>query len=263
MEKITNACFIGGALGALTCAMVTPTFWWLGALAGCAAGFLSYEFRAVLKVWGGVGLDVIRWFYHLPPFVHIGIIFVFAAWIAGYAFGISPSILKPRGAWDLGDYLLLLIWLPESIILPCFAFFVWTFLGHVALQELNIGCLDEPWDGSYFQVTMQLIAGIVLLPIALLYCAVMIPVLLTLTLQRYVLQPMWEYLLEPLVTPPRVICGVCALVGTTLAYLRFGNRLETTADVAVLIAAGGLIGAALGAVAWRATIALRERHEET
>lgn len=47
-RKIAGACFIGGALCALVALIFSPNFWWLGALAGLAGGYLGYEFRLTL-----------------------------------------------------------------------------------------------------------------------------------------------------------------------------------------------------------------------
>ena len=48
-KKIGLACFIGGFLGSLVALLVAPTFWWLGLVAGFATGYVSHEFRSVLR----------------------------------------------------------------------------------------------------------------------------------------------------------------------------------------------------------------------
>ena len=46
--KIGRASFIGGGALCLVALLVAPAFWWLGIIAGFAAGYLSYQFRDVL-----------------------------------------------------------------------------------------------------------------------------------------------------------------------------------------------------------------------
>ncbi len=48
-KKIALACAVGGAIGTAVALMVAAAFWWLGLLAGFCAGYVSYEFRAVLR----------------------------------------------------------------------------------------------------------------------------------------------------------------------------------------------------------------------
>lgn len=48
-RKIALACFIGGALCSLVALLFTPTFWWLGLIAGFVGGYLAYDFREVLR----------------------------------------------------------------------------------------------------------------------------------------------------------------------------------------------------------------------
>lgn len=47
--KIAVACFIGGVLCSAVALVFTPTYWWLGIFAGIAGGYVSYEFREVLR----------------------------------------------------------------------------------------------------------------------------------------------------------------------------------------------------------------------
>jgi len=47
--KIGLACFVGGAVCTAVALLVLPALWWLGMLAGFAAGYLAYEFREVLQ----------------------------------------------------------------------------------------------------------------------------------------------------------------------------------------------------------------------
>lgn len=49
IKKIGIACAIGGAIGTAVALIVATPFWWLGLLSGFAGGYLSYEFRAVLR----------------------------------------------------------------------------------------------------------------------------------------------------------------------------------------------------------------------
>jgi len=46
-KKIAAACFIGGVLCSSVAWLFTPTYWWLGLIAGIAGGYISYDFREV------------------------------------------------------------------------------------------------------------------------------------------------------------------------------------------------------------------------
>jgi len=48
-KKIAIACFVGGVLFCVAALLFSPTYWWLGLIAGFAGGYISYEFRDVLK----------------------------------------------------------------------------------------------------------------------------------------------------------------------------------------------------------------------
>ena len=48
-KKIAIACFFGGVLGSFVALICTPAYFWLGSFAGFAGGYLSYEFREVLR----------------------------------------------------------------------------------------------------------------------------------------------------------------------------------------------------------------------
>lgn len=63
--KVASACFVGGVVCSLTALILTPNYWWLGALAGMAGGYVGYEFREVLraipKAFSQAFADVDRW----------------------------------------------------------------------------------------------------------------------------------------------------------------------------------------------------------
>ena len=46
-KKIGIACFIGGAVCVIIALLVNPMFWWLGLIAGFAAGYFAYEVKEV------------------------------------------------------------------------------------------------------------------------------------------------------------------------------------------------------------------------
>lgn len=62
-QKIGLACFVGGAICTAVALIASPHIWWLGTLAGFAGGYLSYEFKEVLRAipraasaaWRGAG----------------------------------------------------------------------------------------------------------------------------------------------------------------------------------------------------------------
>ncbi len=48
-SKIFTACFLGAFIGALVALQLQPQLWWIGLVIGGFAGYLSYEFKAVLR----------------------------------------------------------------------------------------------------------------------------------------------------------------------------------------------------------------------
>ncbi len=84
-KKITIACFVGGALCVAVALMCAPMFWWLGLLAGMAGGYLSYEFREVLRAipiawrksrrgvsnwWLDTDKEIRKWFAESHPITY-------------------------------------------------------------------------------------------------------------------------------------------------------------------------------------------------
>ena len=47
--KIFLACFLGAGIGTLTALQINGYFWWLGLLVGGFVGYLSYEFKTVIR----------------------------------------------------------------------------------------------------------------------------------------------------------------------------------------------------------------------
>lgn len=47
--KVFMACALGGGIGALVALQLAPALWWIGILVGGLIGYLSYEFKAVLR----------------------------------------------------------------------------------------------------------------------------------------------------------------------------------------------------------------------
>ena len=54
--KVFLACAIGAFIGSMVALELNPYFWWLGLIVGGFAGYISYEFKAVMnavpKAWG-------------------------------------------------------------------------------------------------------------------------------------------------------------------------------------------------------------------
>ncbi|MFZ5559206.1 MAG: hypothetical protein ACOZAL_00170 [Patescibacteria group bacterium] len=58
--KVFLACFLGAGIGTLTALQINGYFWWLGLLVGGLVGYLSYEFKAVLKAVPGAWRTVVE-----------------------------------------------------------------------------------------------------------------------------------------------------------------------------------------------------------
>lgn len=95
-RKIASACFIGGAICCAVALMVAPALWWLGMIAGFAGGYISYEFREVLRAipvalraamkggswaWGSL-VEVVEDYIKKPhPFAYPAAIIVAPFWV--------------------------------------------------------------------------------------------------------------------------------------------------------------------------------------
>ncbi|MFH1142761.1 MAG: hypothetical protein V1695_03535 [Candidatus Uhrbacteria bacterium] len=108
-KKIAIACFIGGLLCSAVALIFTPNFWWLGLIAGLAGGYLSYEFREVLRAipvalhaarkgggwaWEGLveRLDEVRYWLHQPhPFLFPAAVISYPLYIWGTAWFFGPA----------------------------------------------------------------------------------------------------------------------------------------------------------------------------
>lgn len=107
--KIFFACALGAFIGALVALQLAPPLWWLGALAGFAAGYLSYEPRKVYRALRIAWKEVFGWKPNVPLWKLWGAIFASMAstasmWLAilflAGASSVSNGNASARGLFE-------------------------------------------------------------------------------------------------------------------------------------------------------------------
>ncbi len=137
-----KACVIGGVV----CVMVwlaLPQYWPLAIVAGFAAGYISYEFRDVIRsvpIAARQTLYMVRknahpaadWLLKTRPLFHVTLVMwtLFWSWItpmAVYAFALAKTAPNGDGGVTLGG--LLMVALAGSFLIPYWLFSTATYLG--------------------------------------------------------------------------------------------------------------------------------------
>jgi hypothetical protein len=250
-RKIACACFVGGSLTAALAFYLAPMFWWLGILAGAAAGYLGYEFREALRA--------------------IPIAYKKAHWEARYAW---EQLKRPHP---------LLIWAITvlALVVPPYIWFAQNpsfFVDSNQLLQLPVANLLLIHFMSLFVIgATPFLIGVILAGIGMDWPLVF-PRNLTvrefflalfLGARRagvYACLDMWVALARKvrygvllayhfcihlfilIHSDNRLICAVDAPLGGMIAFLVGHRYVNTLADIAVIVIGGGLLAAALGVV---------------
>jgi len=228
--RIGFACFLGGFLGSFVGLQVSPAFWWIGLIVGFATGYLSYEWRAVLRAipkagaaaWGAIparekrgdiakdftfGMLVCAYVCFLilvatdrRPVGQLLPVFV-PAWIMGGTFYGGICVLAGQGGWHPW-------WLWRYLVPPILLFYYlpkWLWMGHKKLWE----------------ALPDYLMGIIAIGGAILVLAIFV-------------RDFLKFLFREIHSDIRLLCGTDAALGAAVGYFA-GNPVI-----------GGLAGAALG-----------------
>lgn len=273
--KIARACAIGGALCAALALIVAPGKWWLAAMAGFAAGYLAYEFMAVLRAipvafdfaWHAtartsryVVADIVGFFARPHPFGY----FSFAVWIVIYAAFAFLVLMIPDNP----------VLLREDLVFgaPVAAFFIALLIGVLVWMFAVIGARfmeNAHWDeirplfDSDERRTRRGLPLLRLLPLTfrnvmrwffkgVLFSFVFVPYYVV----RFVIElPFYTlyHLIRIIHLDKRVLCGVDGTLGglTVASYFKYVGAMPTTSlEYVFCVACGALLGGAFGVVNW-------------
>jgi len=268
-KKIALACAIGGAIGTAVALMVAVAFWWLGLLAGFCAGYVSYEFRAVLRAipeaWRMTvaGMDAgtkamiheVRFFFVPHPIFHTSILFGLVGVGLLYNWEFRSYQVPELVGLVIGGFLVGLV----MFFLPLCLYDMWQearkvstrFFERVVTQTYR----SEPACG-YGELGIAFAKGfgifvcyMIVAGPAIVYwlCVKGIPVVRVLLgiAGRFVLT-----FVRLIHSDKRLLCGVDSAIGTGLAYVTLARPEMTTAQYVLVVAAGAMIGAAFGVLNW-------------
>lgn len=278
-KKIGLACAIGGAIGTAVALIVAAPFWWLGLLAGFSGGYVSYEFRAVLRAipqaWkmtviamrgvssllidvaaglGGQMRTFSRWFFAPHPILHTALFF-------GVTIGPSSVWVTRPFSWTVPIFTVLSLLVTALITmvvfwvvnlfsavgalklkpdLPCYhcdnCLLSWTY---ESVKEITI-YRDLWW------LTLRGIVYAVFVVVALLPFRFVVGLIDTTRASVRFTGIFFVILIRLIHSDKRLLCGVDAAIGTGVAYVTLARPEMTVVQHALVIAAGAMIGAALG-----------------
>jgi len=296
-RKIAVACCIGGLLCCAVALMFAPIYWWFGLIAGFAGGYISYEFREVLKavpvaarmafnksseIYKAMYNSVRNKFSNTRAWLNDGPHpFLFPACLIALPFvlisahGLSSDMCLDRKNTDttLGllstisvSALMIFIVCGSLIIVLSLALLLvallgarlrdksyWlTFEGTYSAEELaKKGYREVPLNYKHAFKCVGLGVGIIvsflfwkmwpyiIIGIAVAICAVLW------TFGRF----LW-YLVKLIHSKERVLCGVDGMLGGAVSYIWLAPTATSFAGHLVLVAFGGLLGAAFGVLNW-------------
>ncbi len=253
-KKIVIACFVGGALCvavALMCAPMSPVFWCLGLLAGMAGGYLSYEFREVLRAipiaWRKtvkrmtVTLD---WLKKPHPFFWpFLLVFVLVA-----LFGLN-LVLKSKDVT-----LLLLFPLTTGIYLAYISYLILSFLAIVGSSKHKFGknCYWAKDKSGKKQGSGDVCIKLTYRNIYELMLRGLWICIYFVFWGMWILAPRFGWHLFKLIrSKKRVLCAIDGTIGGTIVFFCFASASLTFPQQILVVFFGGLLGAVIGVLDYK------------
>ena len=261
-ERVKGALprFIGGAIGGCVAALMDPTLWWLGMVAGYAAGYVAYEFRAVLRAlpiaaratWTGAPKalraagNFVRVFASREfAFAHISFLATFAT---------IEWLLPSHYPIVLHSFFFCIGLLVAALITGFMEFFA--EVGAMFVENTGWESRSEysDWynslyktppthaDITHLRALRWTIEGIIALPASIL------------ALLGYVCYKVVKHTTILIHSHKRVLCGFHAAFGTGIAWMLLGAH---HAHPALIALCGGCIGAGIGLATWQIASAFR------
>ena len=268
--KIGIACFTGAFIGTAA-AVILALEWWMGLVAGAAAGYIAYEFRSILqaipKAWKAVSES--------EPVVGPFIASLFRGLVIGLK---AVALFVWRGPFilpviPLGVYM----WMetkPESpapliasfaalIFFTAIPWMVWFIL--VILSMAISGYLGKKLSSGWLSRIEKHIAGspsmcgsfrsLGIIPIA----AVLIPLGLVCCIWFVIVavpRPVgfaWRFLhklFTMIHSDKRILCALDSALGVAITLVWIASPEMTATQKVATVIFGGLIGAGIGIASW-------------
>jgi len=256
-KKIALASATGGIIGTLVALIAATTLWWLGLLAGFAAGYLAYEFREVVRTVPVAFRETVAGLPRLAislvrprPLTHLSLICTAATYGALY-----PTLTEGSGIpWLFlivaSTAISLIYYIAFTAIVGFGAIMVervvpvyeyeWIFEQKAKVAETNDGFSDM--QGTHLRTLRWFGEGIVA-------CMGIFP---------YLAFKVTRLTIRYIHSTERMLCGFYAALGTGLAWTLFGAT-ATTAHAALITVAGGCIAATFALIAHRSMRTLGAR----
>jgi len=243
--KIGIACFIGGAVGTAVAIAGTPALWWLGLLAGFCGGYISYEFREVLRAiptaceYAKSGSwTTIKFVFGPHPLLHIclvpaailPVVFLFSGMLA------EGKMVRAMVIFSVLGYLLSLAYVPTVMTWGA------RMLDEMEYHGDNQFIFVTDHLKTYRQAVRWLIAGIVL-------PAKAVVTFIFLHAPPLIVRFAWK-LVKLIHSDKRMLCGINAAIGVGVAFTMLVTPEMALYQLLVVIASGGLIGATFGMLSY-------------
>lgn len=244
--RVFLACFIGAFIGTLI-AIRSGIFWWAGLLIGGLAGYLSYEFKAVVIAVKEAMRDIRR---ELPGAAKtIG--FYFFAILMVFANGIIPTLLSLWNVKKVDEDFSYILFAASSLMLGIFISFLificLAFSSSLKGGESEEFEIEKKWGrGVVFFVFFTPIGIYLILPFLSLRWALKTTPKAIILLLRWIPKIMsesiveeWQVIKKVFITihsEVRLLCGVDAMLGAFVGYLFWNPLLGALA--------GGMLGVA-------------------
>ncbi|MFC1615143.1 hypothetical protein ACFL22_01155 [Patescibacteria group bacterium] len=288
-KKIALACFIGGALCCAVALWFSPTYWWLGLIAGFAAGYISYEFREVCQavptalraakrdgadVWEKRLVDVKNWLSKRHPFLYPAAIVATPFYIWG-VYKLSPYLTSDLSERSGGLFAILsivfllglIIAFIEVVLVVIAPFAITAFIGarigekcywypflmSGSTTEKDLKELDDKGlkrkPATYSNVLRWTIKGFGITILFFVW-----------TLWKKIFLCVWNVLcflsrfakqfFILIHSDKRLLCAIDSAIGGAVSYAVFFSSSMSLSEHFILVSFGGLIGAALGVLNW-------------
>lgn len=284
-KKIAVACFIGGALCCAIALIFAPIYYWLGLIAGIStgvvSGYVSYEFREVLKAipialraarrgsvyaWDGLLALAKEWFSHQHPFFYLGILLSLFFIIPMSQFIFTPRVVEETGI--VGSIMTaIMVWIDALAVFGllisglartgamnverCYWQPIWIVADderEAYIKKLHAdGYCEKPL--THLNVLRWTVFGIA---VTILF--------FTWTLWKYLAIAVWAticflgrfawHLFKLIHSQKRVLCAIDGTLGGVASYIWLASSATSFAEQVVLVIFGGLLGAAFGVANW-------------
>jgi len=269
-RKIAFACFIGGAICSAVALLLAPTLWWLGMLAGFAGGYLSYEFREVIKAtsvawrvakddtvdcWVGMFNAIRKWLLE-PHHVLYPSVTITVALYALTAYWMYYTSI-PASAYVLVAGMFLLAYFPvERFFLLCVHFgvrkencFYYPFAmpdkyeADIRKRLEKEGLKQVPM--TYKSEMRWFFKGLALICFNIVCKMPKAVAIGFVSMCSFFFRYGW-FLFKLIHSQKHVLCGLDGVVGGTVSYL----WLSSSGHPVLVVLFGGLLGAMFGILNW-------------